>query len=213
MENSAGRRLNEEQKAAAVKRLYEDEIRMKQERHDTLVKKVYREEAPKTISSTQLQESISRQHDAEMQRRSQRKNELKNKYYATAAPHRMPADEIEGSIQRIYGDAMRHKDENIRKLEARYDPLYSGKESNSITCGALMPVYFSNFAGCVSRTHIHLSSFCNTKLHHLNFFRYQFKRKDGAKIGSGVLSASSSRLSQPKKSVYTDDEINKIYGF
>ena len=43
--------------------------------------------------------------------------------------------------------------------------------------------------------------------------RYQFQRKDPVKINPAQIKESSSRLSQPKKSNYTDDEINKIYGF
>ena len=115
-----GRKLNEDEKAAAVKRLYEDEIKLKTQKHELLIKKVYREDDPKLISTTQLQESIVRQHDAEMKRREMKAKELKNKYYKIADPHRMANEEIEGSLQRVYTDSIRHKEDVHRKLEDKY---------------------------------------------------------------------------------------------
>eukprot|EP00755_Sulcionema_specki_P021791 Sspe_Gene.74955::Locus_46839_Transcript_1_1_Confidence_1.000_Length_571::g.74955::m.74955 len=154
-------KLSEEQKEAAVKRLYEDEMRLKNDKKKTLEKKIYKEEAPKTISVSQLEESVSRQYEAEVKRREAKAKELKNKYYKAAEPHKLPQEEIEGSVQRIYADAMRHKTDRVQRLEAKYT----------------------------------------------------FKRKEAPKLSSDVMKESSNRLSKPKKTDFSEDEINRIYGF
>ena len=115
----AAPKLREAQKAEAVRRLYDDDVRLKADRREQLVKKVYKEGTAKTISTTQLQESVARQHDAEMLRRTKRQSELKQKYYAEAHPHRLHTEEIEASIQRVYAESVRWKGENLKKLEQR----------------------------------------------------------------------------------------------
>eukprot|EP00659_Diplonema_papillatum_P002065 gene2065-3160_t len=155
------KRLTEDQKAATVKRLYDDVLKLREAKHETLVKKVYREEPSKTISTTQLQESVARQHDAEMERRKMKAEQLKQKFYAEAEPHKMGPAELAESVQRIYNDSVRHKQDGARKLDQKYT----------------------------------------------------FKRPTQQKISPDTMKESASRLSKPKKTTYTDDEIDKVYGF
>eukprot|EP01065_Artemidia_motanka_P041153 TRINITY_DN5284_c1_g3_i1.p2 TRINITY_DN5284_c1_g3~~TRINITY_DN5284_c1_g3_i1.p2 ORF type:complete len:178 (+),score=65.78 TRINITY_DN5284_c1_g3_i1:59-592(+) len=115
------KKLTEEQRGAAVTRLYDDSLKHIQVQKEQLTRRVYLGEAePKTISAEQLQDSIARQHDAEMERRQRKAEELRQRYYADAEPKTLPPDDIETSVQRIYSDAVKHQDDTRKRLEAKY---------------------------------------------------------------------------------------------
>lgn len=153
------------------------------------------------LSPEELEALNRRVYEDSMSHKKRNLENIENKVYRTEAPKKLDQATIDASVQRQVNDEMERRKRRTEELKRKFE-----KEGEAKT---LAPAEIED---SVRRIYTDAMRVKQDKLAKLDA-KYGHKGPERKQIDSATVKACGDRLAKPKKREYTDEEINKIYGF
>lgn len=161
------------------------------------------------ISEEDEQKLLRRLYDDAIEHRNQNMKELEARYYPVAAPQTMSEDKVKSSVSRQVDDEMQKRAMRKEEQDQRaYGKLEQERKTKKMTASEIDESVERLYTQSLRRKELNMEE-SNKKY----LFDVTTATPGQRKTMSGQdLKDSANRLSVPKKTTFTTEEINKIYG-
>ena len=155
----------------------------------------------KKLSKEDVERLGDRLYTQSMDQKRKKLEALESKYYKTEEPKTISKAEAEESALRQVNQEMEMRRKRQAELERK---VHKEEEPRTLTQ--------EEIDESVRRMYNEPMDIKKKKLEVLQK-RYAPEPEKGKRLGKSQQAEMASRLCQPKKQIYTDEEINKVYGF
>eukprot|EP00756_Hemistasia_phaeocysticola_P009766 Hpha_TRINITY_DN14948_c1_g2::TRINITY_DN14948_c1_g2_i1::g.144374::m.144374 len=156
----------------------------------------------KKLTEGQREAAVTRLYDESLKHIKVQKEQLTRRVYlGEAQPHTISSSQLQESIDRQFQHEMERRETKAKTLKEKY---YKAADPKT-----LPPDEIDASVQRISTEAVRHQQENKTRLE----TKYQFKRKAGRKLTPDETKESCTRLAQPHKHDYTDEQVNKILGF
>lgn len=174
--------------------------------------------SPKPISEEEERKLINRVYNQHVALKATRMEELDHKYYPMAPPIVITPEKLKASITRQVDNEIEKRKMKQMEAEAAAGPrVAAGRSSSSAARGRGGPRVLDSSEVEANVERMYTQTLEKSKIKREELVQEQIKREHQnclktKTVGKSTLQEIVNRLSVPKKTTFTTEEVNKMYG-